>query len=105
MKESEIKIPVGEIELTGNLNIPARTNAIVVFSHGSGSSRFSSRNRHVAAILNDHNMATLLTDLLTEEEDRSSENRFNIELITSRLVAVIRHAVKITGLTNLPLCC
>src|SRR5687768_9271465 len=101
----EIKIQVNEIQLTGDLNIPGQTKGIIVFSHGSGSSRFSTRNRHVAAVLNGHNMATLLTDLLTEEEDRTFENRFNIELITTRLVAVIRHTLKITELVNLPLGC
>jgi putative phosphoribosyl transferase len=105
MKESEIKIPANGVELVGNLNIPARCNALVVFSHGSGSSRFSTRNRHVASILNDSNMATLLTDLLSEKEDSVYENRFNIGLITDRLSAVVRHCTTIAELKHLPFGC
>jgi putative phosphoribosyl transferase len=105
VKSTEIKIQVGEAALTGNLNIPARCNAFVAFSHGSGSSRFSSRNRHVASILNQNNMATLLTDLLTEEEDQVFENRFDIDLITNRLVSVLSHCVQISELKGLPVGC
>jgi putative phosphoribosyl transferase len=105
MKSGEIQIRVSGLELAANLNIPEKTNALVVFSHGSGSSRFSSRNRHVASILNDHNMSTLLTDLLTEEEDRIFENRFDIRLLTDRLAAVIRHCTAIAELKDLPIGC
>jgi putative phosphoribosyl transferase len=106
MKITEINIPIGGgINLKGNLNIPSDTNAFVIFSHGSGSSRFSSRNRYVAEILNKSNIATLLTDLLTEQEDNIYASRFNIDLITSRLITVISHSIHLSDLINLPVGC
>lgn len=102
MKTSEIRIPVtGNIILKGNLNVPYDPNALVIFSHGSGSSRFSTRNRHVAEILNDRNIATLLTDLLTEEEDRVYKNRFNIDLLTDRLIEVTNYSTQLSDMKNL----
>jgi putative phosphoribosyl transferase len=104
MKTAEINIPVTEgINLKGNLTIPDNPNALIIFSHGSGSSRFSPRNRHVAEILNQAGFATLLTDLLTEEEDDIYENRFNIDLITERLVAVTNYVMQIWDLSDLPI--
>jgi putative phosphoribosyl transferase len=96
MKE-EIKMPVGNVTLYGNLTLPINAETLVIFSHGSGSSRMSPRNRYVAELLNEENMGSLLTDLLTEEEDNIYDNRFNIYLITSRLIAVtnyVRHLRK-----------
>jgi pimeloyl-ACP methyl ester carboxylesterase len=81
----EISIPVGKMTLQGELFIPSNTNAIIVFSHGSGSSRFSSRNQMVAKYLQQKKMGTLLLDLLTEEEDEQYNNRFDIDLLTKRL--------------------
>ncbi|MGZ3920848.1 MAG: dienelactone hydrolase family protein [Bacteroidia bacterium] len=102
MKTSEITIHINEnIALRGNLNVPSDPAAFVIFSHGSGSSRFSTRNRQVAETLNSHNIATLLTDLLTEEEDRIYENRFNINLLTDRLVAVTDYSSKLSDMKNL----
>ena len=78
MKKNEISIPVGkDITLHGNVKIPFGASSLIIFSHGSGSSRFSTRNNYVAEILNKEKIATLLTDLLTEREDRIFENRFN----------------------------
>jgi dienelactone hydrolase len=85
---AEVSIPIGKITLKGELFIPPNTKAIVIFSHGSGSSRFSKRNREVAKYLQDNNFGTLLFDLLTEDEDQYYYNRFNIGLLTARLVAV-----------------
>jgi len=85
--KQDVNIPVENITLEGELIIPAESNAIVVFSHGSGSSRFSPRNKMVAEFLHRHNIGTLLFDLLTAVEDRIYQNRFNIELLTERLVA------------------
>lgn len=85
---NEIPISISNIELKGDLGIPYRARSVVIFSHGSGSSRKSSRNRMVAALLQQHGIGTLLFDLLTEEEDLNYSNRFNIELLTSRLIAV-----------------
>ncbi len=81
----EVNIQVGKIHLGGELCIPADAKAIIVFSHGSGSSRFSRRNRYVASYLNERNFGTLLLDLLTPEEDIHYPNRFNIELLSKRL--------------------
>lgn len=81
----ETGIPLGNVTVQGELIIPLRANAIVVFSHGSGSSRFSSRNRQVARYLQEKNIGTLLFDLLTEEEDEDYSNRFDITLLSKRL--------------------
>lgn len=103
MKTIEIEIPVESCTLKGNLNIPKHPTAIVVFAHGSGSSRFSKRNIEVATQLNEHNMATLLTDLLSPEEDKIYENRFDISLLTQRLVAVTNHITQLPELKKLPI--
>lgn len=86
----EVVIPVGEIQLEGMLTVPEGAKGLVVFSHGSGSSRFSRRNNMVAGKLNEASMATLLFDLLTAEEDEIYEYRFNIELLTDRIVEVTK---------------
>jgi pimeloyl-ACP methyl ester carboxylesterase len=80
-----VSIPIGPIELEGTLSIPARSKSIVIFSHGSGSSRFSRRNQAVAEFLGQKNIGTLLFDLLTPAEDRDYHNRFNIDLLADRL--------------------
>ena len=64
-----IQIRVGRVALEGNLSLPERAGGVVLFAHGSGSSRHSPRNRHVARMLNQANLATLLFDLLTPEEE------------------------------------
>ena len=81
----EVSIPIGTAMLKGDLILPMKSNAIVVFSHGSGSSRLSSRNQMVAKYLNEKHFGTLLFDLLTEEEDKYYHNRFDIDLLTKRL--------------------
>ncbi|WP_018612204.1 dienelactone hydrolase family protein [Segetibacter koreensis] len=82
----DVSIPAGKVTVKGELIIPANANAIVIFSHGSGSSRFSKRNQKVAEHLHENNFGTLLFDLLTEEEDRDYYNRFNIDLLAKRLI-------------------
>lgn len=84
----KVTIPINSITLEGLLSIPKNTKALVIFAHGSGSSRHSSRNNFVARILNKAGFATLLFDLLTEKEDLLYKTRFNIELLTERLIAV-----------------
>ncbi len=90
---SEVIVQAGNDQLGGNLTVPAESTAIVLFVHGSGSSRFSSRNRFVAETLNNAGLATLLFDLLTDEEediDRfTREYRFDIPLLARRLVDAI----------------
>ncbi|MGZ5242369.1 MAG: dienelactone hydrolase family protein [Bacteroidia bacterium] len=80
------------VTLTGDITIPPTAGALVLFSHGSGSSRLSPRNRFVAEKLQDKNIGTFLFDLLTEEEDEVYENRFNIDLLTERLIEVTHWA-------------
>jgi len=91
MKEETASIPVNEIILEGNLQTPADARGIVLFAHGSGSGRFSPRNRYVAKMLNKAGIATLLIDLLTREEEEedvaTGEYRFDIELLAKRLEA------------------
>ena len=87
---SEVRIPVGAVTLTGDLIIPADARGIVLFAHGSGSSRHSPRNQFVARVIRNAGVGTLLFDLLTpseEEEERWTRHlRFNIELLAERLV-------------------
>ncbi len=87
-KYTPIEIKLDGLALKGNLSIPENAIGMVIFSHGSGSSRLSPRNNYVAKVLNENGLATLLFDLLTEDEDRIYENRFNIDLITMRLIDV-----------------
>jgi putative phosphoribosyl transferase len=81
-----VRIDAGGASLPGDLLVPDGAKGLVIFSHGSGSSRKSTRNRAVATYLHDAGFATLLFDLLTPEEDLVYENRFNIPLITTRLI-------------------
>ncbi|HEY3418153.1 MAG TPA: alpha/beta family hydrolase [Armatimonadota bacterium] len=81
-----VSITTDSVTLPGNLGIPAGGQGIVIFAHGSGSSRLSTRNTYVAQVLRREGIATLLFDLLTAEEDRDPERRFDINLLTQRLV-------------------
>ncbi|MDX1332763.1 MAG: alpha/beta family hydrolase [Robiginitalea sp.] len=100
---SEIEIPIGRISLKGHFSLPEHASGIVLFSHGSGSSRKSPRNNYVAEILQEHRLGTLLFDLLTEEEDRTYENRFNIGMLTRRLIAVTDWVMVYTHGRQLPI--
>lgn len=86
--QKSVKISAGRVELEGLLGVPEKSGSIVIFAHGSGSSRFSSRNNYVAKALRRANLGTLLFDLLTEEEDVDYEKRFEIPLLAKRLVEV-----------------
>lgn len=88
---NEVKIPVEKFELPGNLVLPLNCTGVIAFAHGSGSSRFSARNRYVAQILNDAGFGTLLFDLLTEDEAADRENVFDIELLAHRLDEAIEY--------------
>jgi putative phosphoribosyl transferase len=86
-----MKLPLKSVELEGDLVIPDEAVGLVVFAHGSGSSRLSPRNRLVAEELNKAGHATLLFDLLTEEEDLDREARFKIDLLAQRVVEVVTY--------------
>ncbi|MBK9637631.1 MAG: dienelactone hydrolase family protein [Bacteroidetes bacterium] len=86
-----ISIPIGKIKLEGELIIPNHSKSLVIFSHGSGSSRFSTRNNFVAKELHKQNISTFLFDLLTKEEDELYSNRFNIDLLTERLIIATKY--------------
>ena len=92
MSQRTFEIPAPPVHLVGDLAVPRDADGLVLFAHGSGSSRFSSRNRQVASALNEHGLATLLLDLLTPEEERDRANVFDIELLSSRLMAATRWA-------------
>lgn len=83
-----VSIPVQSTHVYGELEIPLQAQSVVIFSHGSGSSRLSPRNQQVARYLHQQQFGTLLFDLLTEKEDIHFQNRFDIELLTKRLVSV-----------------
>ncbi|HEU0283405.1 MAG TPA: alpha/beta family hydrolase [Gallionella sp.] len=84
---STVHIPAGQVELDGELILPPSAMGVVLFAHGSGSSRFSPRNTYVAEVLQQRGIGTLLFDLLTREEDRDYETRFDIALLTRRLLS------------------
>jgi putative phosphoribosyl transferase len=90
--ERELLLEIGGVELSGDLTLPAQPHGLVIFAHGSGSSRLSPRNREVAATLNQAGFATLLFDLLTEPEGRRRELVFDIPLLARRLEEVTRWA-------------
>lgn len=96
--ETLVKIQIGKLNLEGELTIPQGAQGLVLFAHGSGSSRKSPRNRYVAEVLNQAGIATLLFDLLTAEEEvvdeRTRELRFNIELLAERLEKATDWAIK-----------
>lgn len=88
LRDEEVQVVAGPVSVAGHLTIPENPRGIVVFAHGSGSSRHSPRNRYVAEVLNAAGLATLLFDLLTPDEERNRANVFDIELLASRLVHV-----------------
>lgn len=85
-----VHIPIDTLTLEGELVVPAGAQGVVAFAHGSGSSRHSPRNTFVARILQEAGLGTLLFDLLTRAEDSAYETRFDIDLLTSRLLAATR---------------
>jgi len=107
VREESVRIPCQGVWLDGNLALPQNARGIVVFAHGSGSSRLSPRNRFVAQYLQERGLATLLMDLLTrEEEDEDSitrEWRFDIEVLAKRLVGATDWLGQQGNSQNLPL--
>ncbi|NKQ54311.1 phosphoribosyltransferase [Amycolatopsis sp. K13G38] len=90
IRDGEVAVMAGRVRLAGHLTIPENPLGMVVFAHGSGSSRHSPRNRHVAAALNKARLGTLLFDLLTPREELVRARVFDIELLADRLVEVTR---------------
>src|SRR6478672_9784360 len=90
----EVQIPAGNVQLDGDLIPEPSADGLVIFAHGSGSSRFSSRNRFVAEYLREGGLATLLMDLLTPREEQvdqfTAHLRFDIGMLADRLVAAVR---------------
>jgi len=89
-REQEVRPEAGVVRLAGYLTVPENAPGIVVFAHGSGSSRHSPRNRYVAGVLNEAGLGTLLFDLLTPEEEADRANVFDIGLLAGRLAEVTR---------------
>jgi alpha-beta hydrolase superfamily lysophospholipase len=91
-REQAVGIPMDAAVHQGALAIPAAAKGLVLFAHGSGSGRLSPRNNYVAGVLRESGVATLLFDLLTEAEDRIYDNRFDIDLLTHRLLLATQWA-------------
>ena len=93
-----VSVPIELGALDGDLNIPPELKGLVLFAHGSGSSRHSPRNRYVADVLNESSLGTLLVDLLTADEEREDEYnarlRFDIDLLTKRVVTITNWLAK-----------
>ena len=107
MNQQAVTIDQHGLQLAGDLSLPAQPAGLVLFAHGSGSSRFSSRNRAVARRLNDLGLATLLLDLLTADEEvidaRTAELRFDIPLLARRLTGAVDWTDRQPALAALPL--
>ncbi len=95
-------MPLGRLHLAGHLVVPKDAFAVVVFAHGSGSSRHSPRNRHVASLLGRAGLGTLLFDLLSPDEELDRANVFDIELLGGRLTGVTAWLRSPAGTTDLP---
>ncbi|MEW6331798.1 MAG: alpha/beta hydrolase, partial [Pseudomonadota bacterium] len=90
--ERAVEIPMDAAVHQGALGVPPGAKGLVLFAHGSGSGRLSPRNNYVARVLREHGVGTLLFDLLTETEDRVYDNRFDIDLLTHRLLLATQWA-------------
>jgi putative phosphoribosyl transferase len=107
MTVDAVRVPVAQAVVNGDLHVPRSAAGLIVFAHGSGSSRFSPRNRAVAAVLEQAGYGTLLLDLLTGSEEaedaRTGEHRFNIPFLAERLVGVVDWTQARADLRTLPL--
>ncbi len=102
MHPQEVHIRTGSVMLNGSLCVFPEMHGVVVFAHGSGSSRHSPRNKMVASYMQHEGFGTLLFDLLTPEDDASALNRFNIDLLTQRLIGATRWLHHQPGLGGVP---
>jgi putative phosphoribosyl transferase len=104
-----VAIPADGVQLAGDLVVPPHARGVVVFAHGSGSGRFSPRNRAVAAVLNQAALATLLLDLLTAEEEaidlRTGHLRFDVVLLGRRVIATVDWTASDVTAKHLPVGC
>ena len=101
VRDEEVEVDAGRAQVAGHLTVPERARGVVVFAHGSGSSRHSARNRYVAGVLNGAGLATLLFDLLTPDEELDRSNVFDIDLLGRRLIDVtdwVRRQPEVRGL-------
>jgi dienelactone hydrolase len=109
VQSAAVQINAGRVLIEGDLSIPPKAAGLVVFAHGSGSSRFSKRNRSVAHVLHGGGYATLLLDLLTREEEavdeQTREYRFDIDRLGHRIVAAINWAASHPHVARLPVGC
>jgi dienelactone hydrolase len=107
--ESTVQVPVGDATLEATLTVPAAARGVVVFAHGSGSGRFSPRNRAVAQVLVQSGLATLLADLLTPEEEaedmRTARLRFDVPMLGRRVVGAIDWLAREAEIGDLPVGC
>ncbi len=86
--QKTVQIKINSVAIEGELTIPENSKGLVLFAHGSGSSRFSPRNNYVAGVLQKAGLSTLLVDLLTQKEDLNYETRFDINLLAERLIKI-----------------
>jgi hypothetical protein len=107
MVSDEVKMQVGQVELGGELLVPGTAVGLVLFAHGSGSSRHSPRNQYVARVLREAGIGTLLFDLMTTEEEEAEADtrhlRFDIEFLAERLVGVTDWLARQDNTAQLPL--
>jgi putative phosphoribosyl transferase len=101
-RDEEVTVDAGDVRLGGHLALPATATGVVVFAHGSGSSRHSPRNRYVAGVLADAGLGTLLFDLLTPDEEHDRANVFDVELLAGRLVGATAWLRRLPGLERVP---
>ena len=105
MEERPVRVSTGPVELEGDLGVPEDAGGVVLFAHGSGSSRHSPRNRYVARALREAGLATLLIDLLTPDEERvdlrTGHLRFDIELLAERLAGATDWLIEDPDTSNL----
>jgi putative phosphoribosyl transferase len=101
--EQLVRIPVDEVHIEGMLELPPNAQGVVLFAHGSGSSRHSPRNNYVARVLRDKGIGTLLLDLLTISEDMDYQTRFDIPLLTHRLWVATRWVKQHQPTRHLPI--
>jgi putative phosphoribosyl transferase len=106
-EERLVRVTAGPVAIEGNLNLPEGARAVVLFAHGSGSSRYSSRNRYVARVLNQAKLATLLIDLLTPDEEAIDQHtahlRFDIGLLADRLIRATDWLIEYPDTRHLPI--